>query len=363
MEHGPPLAFYSSSIIAFCGAYSDDRRFFGLVTSTGSRKKHSCHVFMVEPKLLSHSEHSRRARCFGIHCTALSMPKNGQVLGLQECAEFPATADSILNSIVLLHRPQRDELTTRSPSEASTRLESTNSSNSDSGIGFRDDCDRNSVQIYDILQPEAGPSSNKSATSARSPQSRRKNSPAMRKLSHQHDCKTRKPSGSSGVGSFQYSDVFAAGTGSVGGGKSSISFDMDPKSLQEILGTSDFRVRNMPSTSKDLRQSSRDRLSLDGQARQPPQPIEVAVLVTPSRGSGGKRHRNRSKEVISPILNEELNKSNPHRASVSRHNGTRSLENLCAADEDEVIVPTGLDSRNSIGSSTPALNQVNLFNF
>lgn len=366
------MAFYSSSIIAFSGAYGDDRRFFGLVTFTGSRQNYSCHVFMVEPKLLSHSEHVKRARCFGIHCTGLAVPKSGQVLGLQECAEFPATADCILNSILRLHRPA-DEVTPRSPSEASTRLESTNSSNSDSGIGFRDDCDRNSAQIYDILEPERSNNCEIKAV-CKSPQpSRRKDSPAIRKSvhrsvgafnmstgsGHELQMKSRHASRESGksratsTSSFQYgSDAF---------GKSTSSFDADPSSLQEILCSSASCKREfqsisceMPSTSKEMRKSAH-RLSLDGN-RQPPRPIEVSVLVTPPRQREKRQSMPKiAPQVSSPQMNEEFNKSNPNRASMAR-NGTRSLENLCMPDEEVPVHP--LDSRNSIGSSTPALNQV-----
>lgn len=352
VQNGPPLAFYSSSIIAFCGAYGDDRRFFGLVTSTGSQQNYSCHVFMVEPKLLSHSEHTRRARCFGIHCTALAVPKSGQVLGLQECAEFPATADCILNSIVRLHRPS-DEVTPRSPSEASTRLESTNSSNSDSGIGFRDDCDRNSAQIYDILEPHhSHDNTGEHKSACRSPQGRRKPSLGIRKNSHQlvyglstgkHHCSLQGQSRNLPSTSYEYSsEIF---------GKSSSSFDADPKSLQEILCSSE-NMRELPSTSKDMKRSLKDRLSING-SRHPPPPIEVSVLVTPPRARE-KRPSMEKMTSLSPEMNEDFNKSNPNRASVSRH-GTRSLENLCIAEDE---VPNPLDSRNSIGSSTPALNQV-----
>ena len=56
-HHGLKLAEYKAENISFCGAYADDRRFFGLVTSqvegegtegVDDKVSSSCHVFMVE---------------------------------------------------------------------------------------------------------------------------------------------------------------------------------------------------------------------------------------------------------------------------------------------------------------------------
>ncbi|CAG7824383.1 unnamed protein product [Allacma fusca] len=367
VDNGPPLAFYSSSIIAFCGAYNDDRRFFGLVTCTGHNKNCSCHVFMVEPKLLSHCEHVRRARAFGIICTPLPVPKNGQVLGLQECAEFPATADPILNSILRLHRPneesQQAHSQQRSPSEASNRLESTNSSNSDSGIGFRDDSDRTSARIYDIVEPDLSLSQElrhlrrSPVPRKRFPMSHHRKSLSASSQQNPQPCSNARHANNVGFPVFE----------------------SDPNSLREILGidpeshgggvglNTDI---NMKSPRRNVKNSSRDRLSFNprptatsssatsSRRLNSPRHIEVSVLVTPPRA----REKRVSMEQMTPISPNSTgshpipvaNSSPlPHRVALTR-NGTRSLDNLCSP---EVLVQNFSESKGTIGSSTPALNQ------
>ncbi|KAA0194241.1 hypothetical protein HAZT_HAZT010867, partial [Hyalella azteca] len=87
--HGITLAQYPAERITFCGVYADDKKFFGLVTVHGSSSDEfsdvsndgkgngrneqgvssSCHVFMVDPSMVEHNDHARRAKTFRIECT------------------------------------------------------------------------------------------------------------------------------------------------------------------------------------------------------------------------------------------------------------------------------------------------------
>jgi len=142
-HHGLKLAEYKAENISFCGAYADDRRFFGLVTSqvegegpegVDDKVSSSCHVFMVEA-IASQEERRSRAKAFQID---LSYDENNQ------CKEFPSNADPILAVIYALRgvnegaQEAGGEEAGPNPEEASTTSAS-GSSNSDSGIGFRDD--------------------------------------------------------------------------------------------------------------------------------------------------------------------------------------------------------------------------------
>lgn len=149
---GVTLAEFSADKITFSGVYSDDKKFFGLVTnhgvssdelSEGSQEdpgsvSSSCHVFMVDPKLTPHHQHMKRAKAFHITCTSDPVTN--------KCKEFPESADSILQAVVGLYRSKlalNNEMVhgfefhvNMSPQPSNT---SSNSSNSDSGIGFRDE--------------------------------------------------------------------------------------------------------------------------------------------------------------------------------------------------------------------------------
>ncbi|XP_076062146.1 regulator of G protein signaling family member locomotion defects isoform X3 [Oratosquilla oratoria] len=152
--HGLTLAQYPAERITFCGVYADDKKFFGLVTqhglsgdelSDGSQDgvsvSSSCHVFMVDPRMVQHVDHARRAKNFRLECTP--HPENNH------CNEFPDSADPILHVIMSLYRNRVgfhldtggapgliDMEAQMSPQHSNT---SSNSSNSDSGIGFRDE--------------------------------------------------------------------------------------------------------------------------------------------------------------------------------------------------------------------------------
>jgi len=388
----PPLAFYSSSIIKFCGAYKDDRRFFGLVTCTDPKSPcSSCHVFMVDPKLLSHCEHAKRARALGIQCTMLPVPKHAHVLGLQECGEFPATADPILGSILKLHTSNSasEEMgnSLRSPSEASNhRLESTNSSNSDSGIGFRDESDRTSARIYDIVDTELvlptqaedgfynverhspGPRRklptlphHKKNSSPSQGSSRVQVGPSSGHSKHS-SCSSRISNPASGFYSTDFSEQ--------GGKGEDLEFEVIPSSLDEILRDRDDRRKGGDAGSRKSgrinREISRDRLSLDPYGarrhtglfgRNTQYTRKAAVYVTPPR----IREKRTSMERMTRISPTVPFNRTPQRVSLTR-NGTRSLDNLCSP---EILAHCQVDSnsRNVMGCSTPVLNKVRTFLF
>lgn len=154
--HGLMLAEFPAEKITFSGVYADDKKFFGLVTSHGASSDElsegsqegpvsissSCHVFLVDPKLQPHHTHLKRAKAFRITCTPHPLTNR--------CREFPESADVILQAIVGLYRNRmglnvdasavgglvefNGHVVSPQPSNTSS-----NSSNSDSGIGFRDE--------------------------------------------------------------------------------------------------------------------------------------------------------------------------------------------------------------------------------
>lgn len=78
---GKHLALYPSDRIVFSGICSDDERFFGLVTQSVSdqddnsfqegegcsvRSNSTCHIFMIDPDISSHSSHVQHAQAFQV---------------------------------------------------------------------------------------------------------------------------------------------------------------------------------------------------------------------------------------------------------------------------------------------------------
>lgn len=136
---GTTLAIYPGERVTFCGASSnEDRRHFGVVTtSTGDDPSDSCHVFAVDPR--PHSEHNFRSLTFKIECT---IDTNS---GL--CQEYPINSDPILAIIRKFYETpglDDEEPVANSPQPSH---DSTTTSNSDSGIGFRDDSGNQSDRI------------------------------------------------------------------------------------------------------------------------------------------------------------------------------------------------------------------------
>ena len=161
--HKVTLAEYPSERVTFCGTSSDEeRRFFGIITTAirpvedendGGELIHSssCHVFAVELRLHgSHGEHAAKAEAFKLRCNV------DAVTGL--CSEFPSSSDPIVSAIKVLYSGQEagsagnrdleEPLVANSPQPSNASSTATTaSSNSDSGIGFRDDCGNQSDRI------------------------------------------------------------------------------------------------------------------------------------------------------------------------------------------------------------------------
>lgn len=140
---GQTLAVYPADRVTFCGASSEeDRRHFGIVTTSADEDpSNSCHVFAVDPR--PHAEHVQRAQTFKLDCHV--EPSTGL------CREFPQNCDPIITPIRVFYETgarqnEMDEpvmANSPQPSNDST----TTTSNSDSGIGFRDDCGNQSDRI------------------------------------------------------------------------------------------------------------------------------------------------------------------------------------------------------------------------
>nr|CAD7463780.1 unnamed protein product [Timema tahoe] len=145
------LAEYPAERVTFCGSSSyDEQKYFGLVTSANvdtddsgeSVPSSSCHVFAVEPSLHGpHSQHSVKADTFKLCCGV------DPVSGL--CREFPGSSESVILAVRTLYvgregSTQEEHLVANSPQPSNAgSTATTTSSNSDSGIGFRDDCGGN----------------------------------------------------------------------------------------------------------------------------------------------------------------------------------------------------------------------------
>jgi len=95
------VACYVTSRIAFCGICPDDRRFFGIVMSSGGESANSsCHVFMVDPEIAEHHLHAGIAARFGLNCTMdLDTPR---------CLEFPLSAVPIIRFLGRLYRHRKN---------------------------------------------------------------------------------------------------------------------------------------------------------------------------------------------------------------------------------------------------------------
>ena len=155
----------------FCGVYADDRRFFGLVTSQmrGGEESDSssCHVFMVEPinsqvqggqhrqaechliTLYPQAERQQRANTFQFE---LTFNNNG------DCVEFPANADPILAVIYQLRglSPSQGDPEPHQLQDVASTSSSSGSSNSDSGIGYRDEALQPQVNIDNLGYNDVG---------------------------------------------------------------------------------------------------------------------------------------------------------------------------------------------------------------
>ncbi len=186
------LAKYPNARISFVSGNSDnDKRFFGLVTSAMYSDgvmcengqsvdsniiiSNSCHVFVVDTKLTEHSAHLQKAEEFRFTCT------KDPISDL--CLEFPNKSEYVVNLIRSMYTlksvqpndnaqppvarqlnmngsPRRsngvDEavgLIANSPQPSNHSEITTTSSNSDSGIGFHNDCANISDRILVVDFP------------------------------------------------------------------------------------------------------------------------------------------------------------------------------------------------------------------
>ncbi|XP_071054310.1 regulator of G-protein signaling loco isoform X2 [Onthophagus taurus] len=160
------LAIYPTNRVVYINSPTDkDSRYFGLVTSaindandnTESDKKsdvnisNSCHVFVTDTKIAEHETHAKKAESFQISCTI------DVVTG--SCLEFPQNALYLVKLIQNMFRLEdietdnknNEELVANSPQPSA-------SSNSDSGIGYRDECGNISDRILVVEFPSQRPS-------------------------------------------------------------------------------------------------------------------------------------------------------------------------------------------------------------
>ncbi|XP_044745843.1 regulator of G-protein signaling loco isoform X2 [Coccinella septempunctata] len=170
------LAIYPTNRVVYVGSARDkDSRYFGLVTSaisdTNSRQNvddwhsnlntkksysdidisNSCHIFVTDPKLIDHNIHARKAEIFNIVCSV--DPISGR------CLEFPKDSLYIVSLIQSMYKLQCDVHSARLNIEEralpllANSPQPSASSNSDSGIGFRDDFNSISDRIVLVEFP------------------------------------------------------------------------------------------------------------------------------------------------------------------------------------------------------------------
>lgn len=130
---GATLAVYPGGRVMFCAASSDQNsKYFGVVTisSIDDEPSNSCHVFAVDP--MSHEEHFEQANSFKITCVR---DANGA------CVQFPSNCDQIVVAIEKYYKNDTHRILTVGISpHLSHDSTTTTTSNSDSGIGYKDYC-------------------------------------------------------------------------------------------------------------------------------------------------------------------------------------------------------------------------------
>lgn len=194
--NGNVLATYTAARLNYVSSSSEsENRFFGLVTSaihtsqadddeddnqeddddddivdvahpTASNISisNSCHVFVIDTKLCDHQAHEGRAQEFRIECTKDPIS--------QLCLEFPNNSEYVVNLIRSMYtmrilppaaarhagvERQQDlgGAQANSPQPSNHSEVSTTTSNSDSGIGFHNDCNNISDRILVVDFPAA----------------------------------------------------------------------------------------------------------------------------------------------------------------------------------------------------------------
>ncbi|KAH8306399.1 hypothetical protein KR018_010376 [Drosophila ironensis] len=191
---GGVLATYSSARLNYVSSSSEsENRFFGLVTSAVHNTQieeeyepaggsgagagaghisisHSCHVFVIDTKLIEHAQHLQRAHEFRLQCTRDPISNI--------CLEFPNNSEYVVNLVRSMYTmrilPPSSRSTdyeaglpcpaggagaaAHSPQPSNHSEISTTTSNSDSGIGFNNDCTNISdrILVVDFLGAAAG---------------------------------------------------------------------------------------------------------------------------------------------------------------------------------------------------------------
>lgn len=173
------LAIYPTNRVVYISCNTEkDSRYFGLVTSAiceNSNSKsdlnqsfnfkdqpndqasceidvsNSCHVFVTDPKITDHNIHMSKADTFKITCTI------DVTTGC--CLEFPKNALYIVDLVQNLYRlqntPEKNNLFLHDENMlVANSPQPSASSNSDSGIGFRDDCGNISDRILVVEFPK-----------------------------------------------------------------------------------------------------------------------------------------------------------------------------------------------------------------
>lgn len=129
---GATLAVYPGGRVMFCAASSNENsKYFGVVTisSIDDEPSNSCHVFAVEHT--SHEEHFAQANSFKITCVRDS---NGI------CTQFPPNCDQVVIAIEKYYKSDANRLSVVGNSPHPSHDSTTTTSNSDSGIGYKDYC-------------------------------------------------------------------------------------------------------------------------------------------------------------------------------------------------------------------------------
>ncbi|XP_050429908.1 regulator of G-protein signaling loco [Adelges cooleyi] len=127
---GATLANYPGDRVMFCAASSDiNSKYFGVVTTSAldDEPSNSCHVFAVDPA--PHEEHLAQANNFKIACVR---DPNGS------CIQFPPNCDQVVVSIEKYYK--NDVVHNVVGNSPHPSHDSTTTSNSDSGIGYKDYC-------------------------------------------------------------------------------------------------------------------------------------------------------------------------------------------------------------------------------
>ncbi|KAM7353118.1 regulator of G protein signaling family member locomotion defects [Cochliomyia hominivorax] len=194
---GDVLATYDSSRLNYVSSSSEsENRFFGLVTSAtyspppedndeeddplnvtaaasnSSPTDHiiisnSCHVFVVDTKLCDHTQHLAKAQEFRIECTkdpisslCLEFPNNSEyvvnlIRSMYTMRIIPPATQRSMSDDPNLHAGGRHNTTAHSPQPSNHSEISTTTSNSDSGIGYNNDCSNitDRIVVVDFPQP------------------------------------------------------------------------------------------------------------------------------------------------------------------------------------------------------------------